>query len=350
MKLSVLDHSIVARGSSAREAFRNTLELAREAEQFGYHRFWLAEHHGSGHFAGVAPEILVAHVAMATSRIRLGTGGVLLSNYSPFKVAEVFRLLETLHPGRIDLGIGRASGSTDVVARALTYGAPSSAENFPTKLADLIAFLSGTAPATPEFQALSLRTMEPGMPQLWALGSGEQSSLLAARLGISFCFAHFFNPIHGGPVTRGYRARFQPSHMQAQPRSAISVYVICAPTEQEARRIARSSDLLAVNTRKGRNEEPIPSIEEAEAHAYTPEEMATLEFDRKRVVCGEPAQVKEQLLRMAADFQADELIITTICHDHRARLRSYELLADAFSLSSTGDARDHLQPIARTGT
>ncbi len=346
MKLSVLDHSIIARGSNAHEAFQNTLELAREAERLGYHRFWVAEHHGSGHFAGVAPEILVAHLAASTSRIRVGTGGVLLSNYSPYKVAEVFRLLETLHTGRIDLGIGRTSGSSDLAAKALAYGAPLSNDSFPTKLGDLIGFLSGTAPASPEFQGLSLRTMAPVMPQLWALGSGEQSSVLAAKLGISFCFAHFFNPIHGGPVTRGYRAQFQPSRMQQAARSAISVYVICAPTEQEARRIARSSDLLTVNTRKGRNEEPIPSVEEAEAYPYTPEDQAVLEFDRKRVVCGAPAQVKEQLQRMAADFQADELIITTICHDHRARLRSYELLADAFSLSN-GEAS---QPVSRTGT
>nr|WP_254627903.1 LLM class flavin-dependent oxidoreductase [Myxococcus sp. CA040A] len=347
VKLSVLDHSIVARGSTTREAFQNTVELARAAEQLGYHRFWVAEHHGSGHFAGVAPEIMVAHVAAATSRIRVGTGGVLLTNYSPFKVAEVFRLLEALHPGRIDLGIGRTSGSADLVAKALAYGVPASNESFPTKLEDLIAFISGSTPATAEFQGLGLRTMAPGMPQLWALGSGEQSSVLAARLGISFCFAHFFNPIHGGPVTRGYRARFQPSHVQSAPRSSVSVYVICAPTEQEARRIARSSDLLTINTRRGRNEEPIPSIEEAEAYAYTPEDQATLEFDRKRVVCGAPAQVKEQLLGMAEEFQADELLITTIVHDHRARLRSYELLADAFSLTNT---RDEALPTARTAS
>ncbi|NVJ06254.1 LLM class flavin-dependent oxidoreductase [Myxococcus sp. AM001] len=338
MKLSVLDHSIVASGTQTREAFQNTVELARAAEQLGYHRFWLAEHHGSGHFAGVAPEILVAHVAAATSRIRVGTGGVLLSNYSPFKVAEVFRLLEALHPDRIDLGIGRTSGSTDLVARALAYGPPASNERFPTKLEDLVAFLSGTTPATPEFEKLSLKTMAQGMPQVWALGSGEQSAALAARLGLSFCFAHFFNPIHGGPVTRGYREHFKPSHVQAAPNSAVSVYVICAPTEQEARRIARSSDLLTINTRRGRPEAPIPSIEEAEAYAYTPEDLATLEFDRKRVVCGAPDQVKEQLTRMAAEFQADELLITTIVHDHRSRLRSYELLADAFSLTSTPPA------------
>ena len=271
MKLSVLDHSIVASGSQTREAFQNTVELARAAEQFGYHRFWLAEHHGSGHFAGVAPEILVAHVAAATSRIRVGTGGVLLSNYSPFKVAEVFRLLETLHPGRIDLGIGRTSGSTDLVARAWP-----TARRWRTELparagGPRAALLSGTTPTTPEFEKLSLKTMAPGMPQVWALGSGEQSAALAARLGLSFCFAHFFNPIHGGPVTRGYREGFKPSHVQAAPHSAVSVYVvICAPTEQEARRIARSSDLLTINTRKGRPEAPIPSIEEAEAYAYTP--------------------------------------------------------------------------------
>ncbi|WP_223635444.1 LLM class flavin-dependent oxidoreductase [Corallococcus sp. EGB] len=336
MNLSVLDHSIVVRGGSPREAFQNTLELARAAEQLGYHRFWVAEHHGSGHFAGVAPEIMVSHVASATSRIRVGTGGVLLTNYSPFKVAEVFRLLETLYPGRIDLGIGRASGSSDLVAKALAYGGPVNPEAFPQKLEDLIAFLSGATPATAELKGLSLRTMAPGMPQLWALGSGEQSSLLAARLGISFCFAHFFNPVNGAPVTRGYRAKFQGSHVQSAPRSALSVYVICGRTEAEAHRIARSSDLLTVNTRKGRNEEPIPSIEEAEAYPYTPEDLAVLEFDRQRVVCGDPSQVKARLLAMAEDFQADELILTTLCHDHRARMRSYELLAEAFGLDRVG--------------
>ncbi|NMO22337.1 LLM class flavin-dependent oxidoreductase [Pyxidicoccus fallax] len=339
MKLSVLDHSLIGSGSTAREAFQNTLELARATEQLGYHRYWLAEHHGSGHFAGVAPEVLAAQVAAATSRIRVGTGGVLLTHYSPFKVAEVFRLLETLYPGRIDLGLGRAQGSTDQVTRALAYGASVGPETFPKKLADLIAFLSGTEPASEEFRGLPLRPATEGRPQLWSLGSGEQSAALAARHGISFCFAHFFNPITGAPVTRGYRAQFKPSAQQPAPYSAVSVYVVCGRTEEEARRLGRSNDLLAVNTRKGRAELPIPSVEEAEAYQYSPEELATLEFDRKRLVFGDPSQVKEQLQRMAADFEVDELIITTICHDHRARLRSYELVAEAFALSGATSRR-----------
>ncbi|WP_437308893.1 LLM class flavin-dependent oxidoreductase [Sorangium sp. So ce388] len=331
MKLSVLDHSLIVSGGTAADAFRNTVELARAAESLGYHRFWLAEHHGSGHFAGVAPEVMIARVASMTSRIRVGSGGVLLTHYSPFKVAEVFRLLAAMFPGRIDLGIGRSSGSSDAMSRALAYGAPSKGDIFPQKLADLIAFMTGAPPASEELRDVQVRPAIDEFPEIWSLGTGEQSAALAARHGLAFCFAHFFNPVSGGVFARGYRAQFQPSGTLSAPRSALGVYVICADTAGEARRLARTNDLLAVRTRRV-IDGPVPSVEEADAYPYNPEDLQTIEFDRKRLVAGEPAEVKEQLLRMAADYQVDELLITTICHDHRVRLRSYELLADTFAL------------------
>ncbi|WP_437837374.1 LLM class flavin-dependent oxidoreductase [Sorangium sp. So ce1153] len=331
MKLSVLDHSLIASGGTAADAFRNTVELARAAESLGYHRFWLAEHHGSGHFAGVAPEVMIARVASMTSRIRVGSGGVLLTHYSPFKVAEVFRLLGAMFPGRIDLGIGRSSGSSDAMSRALAYGAASKGDIFPEKLADLIAFMTGAPPAAEELRGVQVRPAVDEVPEIWSLGTGEQSAALAARHGLAFCFAHFFNPFSGGVFARGYRAQFQPSGTLPAPRSALGVYVICADTAGEARRLARTNDLLAVRTRRV-IDGPVPSVEEADTYPYTPEDLQTIEVDRKRLVVGEPAEVKEQLLRMVDDFQVDELLITTICHDHRVRLRSYELLADTFAL------------------
>ncbi len=332
LPLVVLDQSPVRSGGTVEEAVADTIALARATERFGYRRYWLAEHHGASGFAGCAPEILIGHVASATSAIRVGSGGVMLSHYSPYKVAETFRLLETLHPGRIDLGLGRAPGSDGITAAALAYGSPTvDLQYFPTKVVDLMAFLTGERPATEPLTGLSV-TPDPGrIPELWLLGSSGDSALLAARIGLAFAFAHFINPVDGPAVAQAYRERFEAGERQAAPRVSVAAFVICADSEAEALRLAKSRDLWRLEVDRGRLA-PFPSVEEAEAYRYTPAEQARVEVNRQRNVVGAPEQVRASLERLVREHQADELVVLTITHDFAARVRSYELVAEAFEL------------------
>jgi len=337
MLLSVLDQSPVRSGGTAAEAVQETLELARAAERLGYHRYWLAEHHSSAGLAGASPEILIGRVAAAPSRIRVGAGGVMLSHYSALKVAENFRMLETLFPGRIDLGIGRAPGSDQLTARALQHGPGAlGIEHFPGQIADLIGFLHDRLPAGHPFARVRAMPAGPGAPELWLLGSSDESAMLAAHFGVAFSFAHFINAEGGAEVTRAYRERFRPSPELAAPRAGIAVFALCADSEAEAERLAQSRDLFVVRLYTGRME-PYPSVEEAEAHPYTPPERAIVRQVRNRTVVGTPEQVRERLVALAAAYAADELVVVTITHDPKARLRSYELLAGAFGLERRED-------------
>jgi luciferase family oxidoreductase group 1 len=339
MLVSVLDQSPVRSGGTPAEAIQETLELARAAERLGYHRYWLAEHHSSAGLAGASPEILIGRVAAETSRIRVGSGGVMLTHYSALKVAENFRMLETLFPGRIDLGIGRAPGSDQLTARALQHGPGAlGIEHFPGQIADLIGFLHDRLPADHPFARVRAMPAGPGAPELWLLGSSDESAMLAAHFGVAFAFAHFINAEGGAEVTRAYRARFRPSPDLAAPRVGVAVFALCADTEAEAQRLAQSRDLFVVRLYTGRMG-PYPSVEEAEAHAYTPHERAIVRHVRGRTVVGTPEQVRERLTALAAEYDADELVIVTITHDPKARLRSYELLAGAFELARPEDAQ-----------
>ena len=329
IKLGVLDQSPVRVGGSFADAIAESIALAQAAERFGYDRYWVAEHHGAEGFASSAPEILVTRIAGATEHIRVGSGGVMLSHYSPYKVAEMFRLLELMYPGRIDLGIGRAPGSDGRTAVALAYGNQLGIEYFPTKVVDLMAFLAGQRPAT-EVLAGVRATPEPaGAPGLWLLGSSEESARLAAQLGLAFSFAHFINPHAGGTITKAYRREFVAREEVPEPRASVGVFAICADTEDEARRLAKSRDLWRLRADQGRLL-PIPSVEEAESQIYSPTDLAQIEHNRVRYVVGDPQQVKDQLLAIAREHDADELVILTITHDFDSRVRSYELVAQAF--------------------
>ena len=335
LELSVLDQSPVRSGGTPAEAIAETVRLAQAAERLGYRRYWLAEHHGSADFAGSAPEILVARVAAATSAIRVGSGGVMLSHYSPYKVAETFRLLETMYPGRIDLGIGRAPGADQITSVALAYGSPIGVEYFPTKIADLTAFVSGGTPATEALAPVHVNPRAETVPEIWLLGSSDESARYAAHFGLSFSFAQFISPVGGEAVLEAYRQAFRPSPLLAAPRASIGVFVICADTEAEARRLGRSRDLWRLRIDRGERK-PYPSVEEAEAYPYTPQELAHIERNRRRSFFGAPEQLKAQLTEIAARFGVGELVILTICHDPAARLRSYDLLAQAFELTRRG--------------
>ena len=333
IRLGILDQSPVRSGGTAADTVHETLELAQAAERLGYHRYWLAEHHATPGLAGSCPEILIGQVAARTSRIRVGSGGVMLSHYSALKVAESFRMLELLFPGRIDLGIGRAPGSDQRTARTLRHGPEvGTPEFFPDQITDLVGFLGDGPPAGHPAHGVRAMPEVSSAPELWLLGSSDQSAALAAHFGAAFCFAHFISGEGGDEITRAYAKHFRPSSALPASRASVAVFVVCADTEAEARRLARSRELFILRLHTGRPGR-YPSVEEAEAYPYTAHERAAVEYNRRRTVAGTPEQVRARLLAMADEYGADELIIVTITHDPKARLRSYELLAQAFELA-----------------
>jgi luciferase family oxidoreductase group 1 len=344
LRLSVLDQSPVREGRTPAEAIRETLDLAQAADRLGYHRYWLAEHHSTPGLAGAAPEILIAEVATRTRRIRVGSGGVMLTHYSSLKVAEQFRLLETLHPGRIDLGIGRAPGSDARTALALRRGADAPADapvpdpwgepevaRFPDQIADLIGFLTDGLPPGHRFATVRAMPAGTGVPEIWLLGSTGASAACAAHFGTGFSFAHFINADGGAAVTRAYTRAFRPSPRLGAAGASAAVFAVCADTEGEAERLARSRDLFIVRLYTGRAG-AYPSVEEAERYPYSPRELAIAHHARQRTMAGSPEQVRAHLRALAAEYGVDELVVVTITHDPKARLRSYELLAQAFGL------------------
>jgi luciferase family oxidoreductase group 1 len=286
----------------------------------------VAEHHSSPSLACPAPEIMVGHIAAATSRIRVGTGGVMLPHYSPLKVAEQFKLLEALHPGRIDLGIGRAPGTDPLTTHALGQMADR-IERFPDDVVDLIAWLQdGHAPGS-RYERVTAMPLVQGAPALWMLGSSAFGGAVAAQLGIPFCFAHFINP-EPGPVTMAaYRQRFRPLVVQ-EPVGSVGVSVICADTDEEAVRLSASIQVWRHLARRGRGG-PIPTVEEAQAVLNAWGE-SPWRPGGGRMILGSPARVRDDLEALAAEYGVDEVLVVTITHDHGARVRSYELLAQAF--------------------
>ena len=336
ISLSVLDQSPVRAGGTAAQAFAETLELARAADRLGYRRYWVAEHHSTEGLAGAAPEILVERIASETSSIRVGSGGVMLTHYSPLKVAETFRVLETLHPGRIDLGIGRAPGSDGLTARALQAGPGAlPVEYFPTQVRDLLGYLGDGLPAEHPFARIRVTPEPSGRPEVWLLGSSDQSAMVAAYLGCAFSFAHFINDEGGPEIMAAYRDHFRPSAALAAPRGSIGVFVLCADTEVAARRLAASRDLWRLRLDRGELG-PIPTVEEALDYPYTESELVRIAYHRRRQVIGAPEQVKARLLELAALYGVDEMIVVSICYDFAARMRSYALLAEAFDLAPRG--------------
>lgn len=337
IKLSVLDQSPVRAGGNPRQALEETIALAQAAEKLGYNRYWLAEHHGTEGFAGSSPEILVTRVAAATNTIRVGSGGVMLSHYSPLKVAENFKLLENLYPGRIDLGIGRAPGSDGLTAAALAYGSEIGIEYFPTKIADMMAFLSDEAPASEPFKTVRATPSVSQIPEVWLLGSSDQSAAYAAHFGLAYTFAHFITPQASKPILDYYRANFQPSDTLAAPKASAGVFVICADTQEEADYLAASRDYWRMKLQFGQHL-PYPPPDEALAYPYSAQEQRVVDSNKANRFTGDPASLKEQLTAFAEENGLDELVILTITYDFEKRMRSYELLADAFDLSRHEEA------------
>lgn len=332
LKLSVLDQSPIRSGGTAEDALRETIELAGIAERLGYHRYWVAEHHGSDSFAGSVPELLIGQIAAVTRRIRVGSGGVMLMHYSPLKVAEQFRFLETLYPGRIDLGVGRAPGSDGITAAALAYGNQIGIEYFPAKLADLRAFVRGERPFTDALANVRATPAPASYPALWLLGSTEDGARLAAQFGLPFSYAHFINPAVAEPVLRIYRDNFRPSASGEAPTVSLGVFVLCCDTEAEAEALARCRDVWRLRVERGEFG-PFPSVAEAEAYVMTDAERRRMAERREHQILGRPQAVRAQLEALAARCGAGELVVVSIIHEFRQRVRCYELLSEAFELS-----------------
>lgn len=331
LKLSILDQSPVISGQTPAQAVAATLELARHAERLGYHRYWLAEHHAIAALADPCPEVLLARLGAETARLRIGTGGVLLPYYSPFKVAEVFRMLEALYPGRVDLGIGRAPGGDARTAHAVGGGQMPSADDFPQRVWELVGHLDGALPEDHPHKRVRLQPGGDTAPEVWLLGSSDYSGALAARLGLRFAFAHFINPHGGDVVTRAYRERFQPSAREPAPAAIVCVFVICAQSDARAERLSASIDLRRLHMALGRDT-PVPTLAEAERHAYSEEERRYVMGQRERAVVGGPEKCRRELGALAERYGADELMALTITGDYATRLESYGLLAGAFGL------------------
>ncbi|MGH7841506.1 MAG: LLM class flavin-dependent oxidoreductase [Candidatus Binataceae bacterium] len=336
MKLSVIDQSPVPEGCTPADALRNTIELARLADRLGYARYWIAEHHAIPALASPAPEILIARVAAETAAIRVGSGGVMLPHYSPLKVVESFKLLHALYPNRIDLGIGRAPGGTPLDSFALWrdrahYPPP---DDFGQQMVELMAFLNHDFPAKHPFSQIRISPEMPGGPEVWLLGSSLWSASAAAQLGLPYAFAHFIEP---GPVRAAlehYRANFVAAKSELRiPHAMLALGVVCAETDAEAQRLIASARLFRRRIRSG-DVRPIPTVEEALRELGPEPSPMAHEPGREypRYVLGTPARVRDQLTLMAEELRVDELMVITIVHDHRARLRSYELLAQAFEL------------------
>ncbi|HJS96636.1 MAG TPA: LLM class flavin-dependent oxidoreductase [Solirubrobacteraceae bacterium] len=332
MRLSVLDQSPISEGFTGADALHNTIDLARLADELGYHRYWVAEHHGGPMLAGPSPEALIGPIAAATGAIRVGSGGVMLPQYSPLKVAETFTVLAGLFPGRIDLGIGRAAGTDPLTTFALQRDRRQAApDDFPQQLAELLAYFDDSLPADHPFHRLA-GTL-PGRPQLpktWLLGSSAQSAIWAGQLGLPYAFADFINA-EGSEIAKLYRERFEPSRDLQASRTAVAVWALAAPTEDEAVYLSTSSRMSFTLLRRNQLI-PVPPPEKAVE--FLKREGKPLNGTRpgRRSIVGSPEKVRAEIEAVAVEYGAEEVIVVTITHDHQARRRSYELIAEAFGL------------------
>jgi luciferase family oxidoreductase group 1 len=326
--LSVLDQSPIAEGVGGAQALRNSVDLARFADELGYHRYWVAEHHGTPGLASASPEALIGPIAAVTPRIRVGSGGVMLPHYSPRKVAETFSALSGLFPGRIDLGFGRAPGTDPMTTFALQRDRrEASPDDFPQQMTELLGYLNGDLPADFPFARLSATV--PGLPERpepWLLGSSPQSGIWAAELGLPYAFADFINA-GGASIAAQYRADAQ------RPVLAVATWAICADTEEEAQRLASSSRMMMRLLTQGRLI-AVPPVEQAMRFLASEVSAPSSRERQRRAIVGDPEQVRAGLESVVEEYGADELMVVSITHDHEARRRSYALIADAFGLGA----------------
>jgi luciferase family oxidoreductase group 1 len=332
--LSVLDLAIVGRGATPADALANSVLLAQEAERLGYHRHWVAEHHSMPGIASSSPAVLIAHLGAHTTTMRLGSGGVMLPNHSPLVVAEQFGMLEALHPGRIDLGLGRAPGTDQLTAAALRRtNRPERGDEYPRQLGELLGYFNGTFPDDHPFAPIQATPGRGYQPAIWLLGSSDSSARLAGALGLPFSFAHHFAGGNTDAAVAAYRTSFEPSAVLNEPYLMLGVNVLCAPSDDEADYLAGPSALAIARLRAGRPD-VYPTPEEAAAHEYSAVDRATVDgFSRGHIV-GSPGTVRQGIDRLVGRTDADELMITTMAHGPEDRIRSYRMVAEAMGLTA----------------
>src|SRR3954468_2861586 len=342
MRLSVLDQSPISEGWTGADAIHNTLDLVRLTDELGYHRYWLAEHHGTPMLACASPEALIGPVALGTERIRVGSGGGVLPHYNPVEVAETFSILAALAPGRIDLGLGRAPGTDQLTALALQRDRRQPApDDFPQQLVELLALLEDRMPDDHPFARLA--SILPGLPERpspWQLGSSPQSAIWAAELGLPYSFADFINP-EGAAIAADYRARFQESGRAPAPTLSVGVVALCAESDEEAERLAASHKMAFSLLRQGQLIK-VPPVDEA-LHYWESKQPRT---SSRRLIMGSPATVRAGIEDVAREYEAEEVVILTITYEHEARRRSYELIAEEIGLERVpgGDEAAPPQP------
>jgi luciferase family oxidoreductase group 1 len=329
MRLSVLDQSMIAAGRPPAASIQETLALGPLLEDLGYHRFWLSEHHSSDSIAGSAPEILLAALAARTEKIRLGSAGIMLPHYSSLKIAEQFRVLEALAPGRIDLGVGRAPGSDGRTALALNPNAGSAVDAFPAQLRDLMAWVANQPlPDNHPFRTVQAQPLGPTSPEIWMLGSSLYGAQVAAYFGLPYCYAYFFTEGQGAAEALAmYRDTYRPSAANPHPHSAIAVSALAAETPAEAERLFSSREVWRAERERGRYV-PLPSPEDALSYPFTDADRRRNAQIRERAAFGTPDVVLRRLAAIAEDLKVDELVLVTAAHDPAARRRSFELVAE----------------------
>ena len=338
LPLSVLDLSPVTTATPGAAALRNTLDLAQLADRLGYRRYWLAEHHNLPAIASAAPDIMIGQVAAATQRIRVGSGGVMLPNHAPLVVAERFKVLEALFPGRIDLGLGRAPGTDPVTSYALRRRQGiGDDDDFLERFQELLLIENRGFPEGHPYSNVWAMPLDVPLPPVWLLGSSGYSAELAAAVGAGFSFAHHFANHDAVAAMRSYRDKFRPSAALQQPAAILAVHVVCAETDAEAERLATTVDLNFVRRANGEYR-PLASPEEAAAYPYTPVDQQRIRAGRTRVFVGSPSTVQGRLMPLVEATKADEVMITSMIFDHAARRHSYQLLADAFGLTAEAPA------------
>ncbi|MEM7531800.1 MAG: LLM class flavin-dependent oxidoreductase [Chloroflexota bacterium] len=330
MKLSVLDQSPIRQGGTATQALHETLALAKHVESLGYHRFWVSEHHNMTSLAGSAPEVLLGAIGAHTQHMRIGSGGVMLPHYSAFKVAETFSVLSTLYPNRVDVGVGRAPGGDMDTARILATDGRPKFERFPVLVEQLRTMLNDR-----DFRP-RVAPVPPSPPPMWILGSSHESAILAAQYGLPYNFALFINSQMIPELFDLYRSEFQPSDSYpgqiTEPQTILTVDVLCAETEEEAQRLAMSRRLTFLRFAHREQNVQVPPVEEAVNYPYNQQELQFLNTKFQQAAIGTPTQVRAKLEKLAEDFGTDEIMTVTITYDFQARLRSYELLAEAFGM------------------
>jgi luciferase family oxidoreductase group 1 len=334
MKLSVLDQTPIRRGSNAVEALQESVKLARLADEWGYTRYWISEHHNFLTLAAAAPEVLIARLAAETKRIRFGSGGIMLPNHSALKVAENFRLLEALYPNRIDLGIGRAPGGDRLTASVLNPANEFNPSDYIRQIDELKGFLEDkNTPGTIHEKVRAIPRIET-VPQLWMLTSSGESAYIAAHFGLALSYAKFINPNGGPEAIEAYRKQFKPSATLAQPQASVGVFVFCGDTQAKVDEMQAVMDYRMLSIERGRVDDEAPSYESVKNNVYSSEEKARIQYNRGRMIFGTPDEVKARLTLLAASFDVDEVVVATFADTEADRLRSYQLLAQAFDLKT----------------